>query len=314
LRHGLAERNSVISTVNRRQTGFARVDGAPGGARAMSNRAYRDKVCIVTGGASGLGREIGRQLAASGARVALADVDEAGLAEAVAEIARNGGEAKAAAVDVTDAESVRRLAEETASEFGRIDYLFNNAGVAVVGEIRDLSLEQWRLVIEVNLFGEINGVHYVYPIMIRQGFGHIVNIASGFGMAPGPLATPYVASKCAIFGLSQALAAEARAFGVAVSVACPGFIATPLVAGMKPVNADPKDVARRIKLEPTPVERAARLILARVARKRLIIVFPGYVHVLIFLHRFFPALFVRLGSREVERFRRFRKAPSGDRA
>ena len=83
----------------------------------MSNRAYQDKVCIVTGGASGLGREIGRQLAASGARVALADVDEAGLAEAVAEIARNGGEAKAAAVDVTDAESLfdarHRLVQST---------------------------------------------------------------------------------------------------------------------------------------------------------------------------------------------------------
>jgi NAD(P)-dependent dehydrogenase (short-subunit alcohol dehydrogenase family) len=140
-------------------------------------------------------------LAAAGGSVVLADIDTVRMDEAAAEIARTGGKAKAVRVDVTDPESVRTLVEGAATDFGRIDYLFNNAGAVVIGEIRDLSLAQWRRVLEVNLFGEIYGIHYAYPIMIRQGFGHIVNTSSGFGMAPGPLNTPYVASKFAIFGL-----------------------------------------------------------------------------------------------------------------
>ena len=280
------------------------------GAGAMASEVFSGKVCIVTGGASGLGREISKQLAASGASVVLADLDETGSAEAAAEIAQKGGKAKAVLVDVTNAESVRSLVQGAKAEFGRIDYLFNNAGIAVVGEIRDLNLEQWRRVIEVNLFGEIYGIHYAYPIMIRQGFGHIVNTASGFGMAPGPLNSPYVASKFAIFGISHALAAEGRAFGVDVSVICPGYIQTALIGGMKPVNADGKEMASQIRVKLVQVEQAVQIILAGVARKQMIIAFPGYVRTLAFLHRFLPSFFTRFSLKQVEQFRKIRKVPS----
>ena len=273
----------------------------------MSNKAFLDKICIVTGAASGIGLELARQLAASGACVVLGDVDAAGVAEAAAGILRTGGKAKAVAADVTDAAAVRGLVEGTAAEFGRIDYLFNNAGVAIIGEIRDLSLEQWRRVIEVNLFGEIHCIHYAYPIMIGQGFGHIVNIASGSGIAPGPLNTPYVASKFAIVGLSHALAAEARAFGVAVSVICPGYVDSPMMSEMQPVNAEAKDVNARIDFKRLSAERAAQIILARLPRKRVTIAFPFYVHAFAFLHRFAPGLFLRFSARQVDRFRRIRK-------
>jgi len=273
---------------------------------AMKDTAFSEKVCVVTGGASGLGKELGKQLAALGAFVVLADINEAGLGRAVAEISPSSGKAKPVRVDVTDAESMRSLVEGTAAAFGRIDYLFNNAGTAVVGEIRDLTLAQWRHVIEVNLFGEIHGIHYAYPIMRRQGFGHIVNMASGFGMAPGPLNSPYVASKFAIFGMSHALAAEARAFGISVSIVCPGYIDTAMIGELSPVNADGKAMKAQIPVKLVPVARAARIILAGVKRKQVVIAFPAYVHMLAFLHRFIPSLFARFSARQISQFRKIR--------
>src|ERR1700683_1307663 len=129
----------------------------------MRNATFSNKVCIITGGASGLGRELCKQLAASGASVVLADVDEAHVQAVGAEIVQAGGKARAIQVDVTDSGSVQALIEGTAAEFRRIDYLFNNAGIAIGGEIRDLSLDAWRRVIETNLFGTIHGIYFVYP-------------------------------------------------------------------------------------------------------------------------------------------------------
>ncbi len=274
----------------------------------MRNQIFSTKVCIVTGGASGLGRELAKQLAASGANVVLADINEAAAEEVAVDIARNGGSATAIHVDVTDAKSVQALVERTVAVFRRIDYLFNNAGDAIGGEIRDLSLEAWRRVIEINLFGVIHGVHFAYPIMIRQGAGHIVNTSSVFGMAPTPLNSPYVASKFAVFGISHALAAEARAFGVDVSVICPGYLKTAMIDHMNAVNADTKDVVAQIPVKLVPVQRAAQIVLAGVARKQAVIAFPPYVSILVFIHRFLPGLFMRLGLRQVERFRSIRHA------
>ena len=274
----------------------------------MRNQVFSNKICVVTGGASGLGREIGRQLAAARATVVLADIDDAGLAAAVASLAQGGGAVSAKRVDVTDADSVRDLVEGTATQFGRIDYLFNNAGIVVPGEIRDLGLEDWRRVIEINQFGVIHGIHHAYPLMIRQRSGHIVNVSSGFGMAPGPLNSPYVASKFAVFGISHALAAEARAFGIDVSVVCPGYIATELMDRLQPVNADTAAMKAQIPVKFVPVERAARMVLDGVARKKMVIAFPGYVRQLAFLHRFLPGLFARFSAKQVEQFRTIRRA------
>ena len=280
----------------------------------MSGAAFQDKVCILTGAASGLGLALARQLAAAGAQLVLADIDAESLAAAAAQIAASGGKAKPAPIpvptDVTDAEAMRRLIEDAAKEFGRIDYLFNNAGCAVIGEIRDLTLQHWRRVIEINLFGEIHGIHYAYPIMIRQGFGHIVNVASGFGMAPGPLNTPYVASKFGVFGLSHALAAEARDFGIAVSVVCPGYIDTPLVATAQPLNADAAALRAQIAVKLVPAEEAAKIILAGVLKRQRVIAFPGYVRLLAFLHRFLPGLFDLFSAKQIKDFRGIRKAPA----
>jgi NAD(P)-dependent dehydrogenase (short-subunit alcohol dehydrogenase family) len=273
----------------------------------MRNATFFNKVCIVTGGASGLGRELCKQLAASGASVVLADVDEAHVQAVGAEIVQTGGKARAIQVDVTDAGSVQALIEGTAAEFGRIDYLFNNAGIAIGGEIRDLSLDAWRRVIETNLFGIIHGIYFAYPFMIRQGSGHIVNTSSVFGMVPVPLNSPYVGSKFAVFGISHSLAAEARAFGIDVSVVCPGYIHTAMIDHLNSVDADTKDVVAQIPVKLVAPEKAAQIVLAGVARKRTVIAFPAYVDRLAFLHRSRPAQFMRLALKQVDQFRKIER-------
>jgi NAD(P)-dependent dehydrogenase (short-subunit alcohol dehydrogenase family) len=276
----------------------------------IAGGSFANKVCIVTGGASGLGKELCRQLATAGALVTLADIDETRAHAVADEIENVPGVVKVAAVDVTNSHSVQKLVDGVVAEFGRIDCMFNNAGITVWGEIRDFTLEHWRRAIEVNLIGIIHGVHYAYPIMIRQGFGHIVNTASGFGIVPSPLCGPYVTSKFAVFGLSNALRLEARGFGINVTVVCPGFVKTEMMLErMNPVNADAECVVGLIPVRMMDVQRAARLMLSGVARNKAIIVFPAYVRMFEYMFRYFPWLFNRIGSMQVSAFRRFRRTP-----
>lgn len=189
---------------------------------------------VVTGGGSGIGAALCRVLAARGATVVVADLDEgsarrtvdgiaAGANKTVAQPTREAGHA-AVRCDVTNADEVEKLAARA----GEVDLWINNAGIAIGGAAHELSLDDWKRVLDVNLTGVIHGIHAVYPRMIACGRGHIVNIASVAGLAPYPLALPYTTSKHAVVGMSLALRAEARAHGIRVSVACPGMIKTPI--------------------------------------------------------------------------------------
>jgi len=159
------------------------------------------RVAIVTGGASGIGRALGAALVARGDRVVLADV--AAAAEVADQLNAAGpGAATAAAVDVRDAAAVAHLVTETAEVHGQLDLMFNNAGIRMGGPVEELTVAHWRRAIEVNLLGVVHGVAAAYPLMLRQGHGHIVNTASLAGLVPMPGAAPYTASKAAVVGLS----------------------------------------------------------------------------------------------------------------
>ena len=134
---------------------------------------FADKVAVVTGGASGIGRAVCKELARRGAVVVVADLDEKGARAVASAITGTAGRALAVRTDVTKCEEVSALVNTAVREFGRLDYLFNNAGVGVGGEARDMELSHWKFVLDVNLWGVIHGVHAAYPVMIRQGFGHI---------------------------------------------------------------------------------------------------------------------------------------------
>jgi len=150
------------------------------------NKAYRDRVAIVTGAASGIGRALCDELARRGACVVPVDRDTRGLAETVASLeqADAGTRVLSAEVDVTDRDAVGGSVERVVAAKGRLDFLFNNAGIGVGGEARDYSYRDWKQVIDVNLYGVIHGVHAAYPVMVRQGFGHIVNVSSLAGLIP----------------------------------------------------------------------------------------------------------------------------------
>ena len=162
---------------------------------------FAGQVAIVTGGASGIGRALCEALAAEGARVVVVDRDAGGAAAVAEAIAKAGGVARAEVLDVADGDAVRCVVEDTAAREGRLDLLFNNAGIAIGGEVLDMTAEHWRRIVDVNLWGVVNGIRAAYPVMARQGSGHLVNTASGAGLIPNPLATAYGMTKHAEVGL-----------------------------------------------------------------------------------------------------------------
>ncbi|HUT52501.1 MAG TPA: SDR family NAD(P)-dependent oxidoreductase [bacterium] len=250
---------------------------------------FRDKVAIVTGAASGIGRALSAELARRGAVVVMADVNAGMLEEAVGSITAAGGRAHAALLDVTDAAGVKKLVDDTAASHGRLDYLFNNAGIGVMGDAHEFSIEDWRRVIDVNLYGVVHGVAAAYPLMVRQGFGHIVNTASMAGLVPATGEISYVASKYGIVGLSNALRLEAAPLSVRVSVVCPGIIDTPIFYTTKLINADREKVLGLRKWMMSP-EQCARVILRGVEKNRATIVVTAMAKAFWWLQRFSPWL------------------------
>jgi len=263
---------------------------------------FQDKVAIVTGGASGIGRAVGLALARRGGCVILADRNQVLLDRTVQVGARAGLEVRAAPLDVTDAEAVGRLVRETVDGHGRLDFMFNNAGIAVTGEVRDLAAEDWRRIIEVNLLGVVNGVLAAYPVMLNQGSGHIVNTASLAGLVPIPAEVPYTATKFGVVGLSHGLRIEAADLGVRVSVVCPGLIDTPIAHTSKVVHMD-RDKLLALAPKAMPVDRAARIILKGVEKNRATIVVGFMTWWMWMAQRLSPGLIAWIWRMQMRRFR-----------
>lgn len=259
---------------------------------------FANKVAIITGGASGIGRAVGEELVRHGSAVVLADINGDG---AVAAARAMGDRAASATVDVTDAGAVARLIDDVAARHGQLDYLFNNAGIAIMGDVKHMTLADWNRIVDINLRGVVNGVAAAYPLMIRQGFGHIINTASMAGLIPTPGATAYAATKHALVGLSTSLRGEAAGYGVKVSVVCPGFIDTPIKHATEFLNVDGETVLQDLPFRLHPVDLCARVILRGVARNRAIIVVTLPAHVFWRFYRFFPRLTLRLMQLVTER-------------
>jgi NAD(P)-dependent dehydrogenase (short-subunit alcohol dehydrogenase family) len=260
------------------------------------------RTAIVTGAASGIGRALAEALADTGVDVVLAD-RQADVAERIAADIRGRGRAAGAVeLDVRDAGRFREVVERTVARTGRLDFLFNNAGIGVGGEARDYDAADWDDVIDVNLRGVAHGILAAYPVMIRQGFGHIVNTASMAGLIAAPMQISYTATKHAVVGLSRAMRVEARRYGVKVSVLCPGAIRTPILRGgrygrFKP-GFDADLIAERFEqLRPMDPSLLARRVLRAVARDRAIIVEPRWWRIAWYLDRLAPRLFEALAAR-----------------
>ena len=264
---------------------------------------FEKLITIITGGASGIGRALGEELGRRGATVILGDINLAGARDAARGIAAAGGTACVACVDVRQAADVQALVDDAVKQHGRLDLMFNNAGIGVGGELHLLSLEHWRAAIEVNLMGVVHGVAAAYPLMVRQGAGHIVNIASLAGLIASPGLGPYATSKGGVVSLTGALRADGEALGVRASVVCPGFVDTAIYENAVGVKIDKKELLDKLGLPLMPAREAALAILRGVERNQGVIVFPWSARWLWRVTRFSPWLLRPFQRRMIRQLR-----------
>jgi NAD(P)-dependent dehydrogenase (short-subunit alcohol dehydrogenase family) len=244
------------------------------------------RVAVVTGAAGGIGRALAEAFVAAGSAVVVADLDQDGAVSAAAQLEAAGGDALAVAVDVADPVSVEALAEATVERFGRVDVLCNNAGVSTFNLIQDQTLDDWRWVVDVNLWGVVHGLHSFLPILRQQPTpSHIVNTSSMGGvMGAVPFIGPYAASKAAVIATSEALRVECQAYAphIGVSVLCPSSTesgvleserARPQVLGAEQRTADAE--AMRLAIKSTLDPAAGGSTAAEVADRTLAAIGAG---------------------------------------
>ena len=273
-------------------------------------RIFDGATAIVTGGASGIGRALAEELAKRGCEVVLADL-QIELAEKVAsEIGASGGKAKAVKIDVTDFSAMEQLVQETFKRTGRLDYIFNNAGIVIGGYVNHYGIEDWNKIVDVNLRGVINGIQAVYKIMMAQGFGHIINTASMAGLMPGPGNVAYTMTKHAVVGLSKSLRAEAAQMEVRVSVLCPGVVRTPILEGggkygKMLIDIPPEQIRRLLeKLKPISPNIFAKKVLNSVAKNKAIIIVPSWWKLFWWIDRLSPSLGIFLAQKRFQKMQK----------
>jgi NAD(P)-dependent dehydrogenase (short-subunit alcohol dehydrogenase family) len=253
-------------------------------------------VAMITGGASGIGRAFGENLARRGMTVVLVDRQLELAEEVAAGIGERGGHAVAAELDVRDRAAFKALAQRIAAEHGTIDYLFNNAGIAVGRTMAEFEHADWDDVLDVNVRGVVHGVQAVYPIMIAQGSGHIINTGSIAGLMSMAGEGSYTAAKHAVVGLSKSLHIEGRRHGVRVSALCPGVIDTPILRGGKfgriNITGLTQEKLDRLlsKFQPMSPDTFAEKALARIFKNELIVIVPSWWRALYFFDRVAPTL------------------------
>lgn len=273
-------------------------------------RIFKGATAAITGAASGIGRGLAEELAKRGCEVMLAD-RQIELAEEVAsKICASGRKAMAMKVDVTDFKAVEQLVQETIERTGRLDYIFNNAGIGIGGNVSHFAIEDWNQMMDVNLRGVINGVQAAHRVMIAQGFGHIVNTASLAGLTPSPGNVAYATTKYAVVGLSNSLRAEAAKLGVRVSVLCPGFVRTAILEGggkygKMLIDLSPEQHRQMLemieKFKPISPDIFAKKALNLVAKNKAIIVVPAWWKLVWWMNRLFPSAGIDLVGKSFQK-------------
>jgi len=224
-----------------------------------------------------------------------------------------GGSALAEAVDVARAESLQALVQRTVARHGRIDLMFNNAGVGWNGDFQEMATIHMDRIVGINLKGVLYGVSAVYPIMVKQRAGHIINTSSFFsGLIPIPGMSVYSATKHAVVGFSLSLRQEARMFGVKVSVVCPSFIRSNIDENSARIlRGSTEAAAPAMPSTSVDATKLARAILDGVSRNTAVIVRPSFIRLFWWLYRISPGIFFQLQYPVVmRRMRRIQKSPA----
>ncbi len=264
-------------------------------------RTFEGAVAVITGGASGIGAALAGELNRQGVHLVIADRQIEVARTLCEELSAQGPKAEAIDLDVRQYEIMKPMVDGVMERHGRLDYFFNNAGIGVGGEILHHRAEDWKYVIDVDLLGVAYGVHAAYSHMVEQGFGHIVNTASLAGLMPTPQMAAYCAAKHGVVGLSRTLRAEARDYGVRVSVLCPGVIRTPILLsgghfGRMRVEMDERlQVTLWNLLRPMDADLFAKKVLRKLKSNPETIIVPGWWRVFWWLNRLSPTFATYLG-------------------
>jgi 3-hydroxybutyrate dehydrogenase len=204
----------------------------------MKQMRLKDKVAVVTGGASGIGREIASAFARAGAKLAIADINAHGAHLVAEEINREGGRALAVAMDVISEVQVDAAMASVVEAFGRIDVLVCNAGIQIIAPLEQFAFADWKRLLAIHLDGAFLTTRAVLRQMYRQGCGSIIYMGSVHSKDASPLKAPYVTAKHGLIGLAKVVAKEGAKHGVRANVICPGFVRTPLVDKQIPEQAE----------------------------------------------------------------------------
>lgn len=232
-------------------------------------KSFTDKVAVITGAGSGIGRALAIDLANRGAVLALSDVNTAGVAETAALCEKAGAQARHYVLDVADKAAVHAHADEVVRDLGKVNLIFNNAGVALTANVEEMSWEDFEWIVNINFWGVMYGTKAFLPHLIASGDGHIVNISSVFGLFSAPSQSAYNATKFAVRGFTEALRQEMRIAGHPVGVSCvhPGGIKTNIAKNSRSAGQDVDQLAKIFdRVATTSPEAAARRILRGVRR------------------------------------------------
>lgn len=217
---------------------------------------------VITGAGSGLGRALALDLAERGASLVVSDIDSSTADETAALVRKQGTRAEVIPCDVTKRDAVFGLIEETERRLGGIDFLANNAGVAVGGPFDEISIEDWRWAVDINLWGVIYGCQAAVPKMKAQGHGYILNVASAAGLLSPPAMSAYNVTKAGVVSLSETLYAEYKGAGIRVTALCPTFFRTNIVSSGRGATTEKDDAQiirwmERSKVQAPDVAKAA---------------------------------------------------------
>lgn len=252
-------------------------------------RKLAGKRALVTGAASGIGRAIALELAQAGAHLLLLDIDEAGLANVVAETREWAVEVTARRCDLTQRDQLEAVVELALKRWRGVDILVNNAGVTYYGSTAQMSAEHWDRLLEINLRAPIRLTSLLLPSLLARPEAHVLNVCSALGLIGMPKVAAYCTSKFGLVGYSESLRAECGRLGLGVTALCPGFVATNLFRNAVSVTA-----GREVKSPPgwacTTPERVARAAVKAIRRDRRFVVVEPVARVMVAVKRFAPGL------------------------
>jgi NAD(P)-dependent dehydrogenase (short-subunit alcohol dehydrogenase family) len=239
----------------------------------MSKRTFADKRVVITGAGSGLGRALSLRFAREKWRIALADINVERADETLKQVKSAGGDGFVQHCDVANITDFEALADQVKKDWGGVDVVINNAGIAAAGTVHATSLADWEAVININLLGVVRGCHTFVPMLLAQHSGHVVNIASFAALASAPGMASYNVAKAGVFSLSESLRAEVYDEGVDVTVACPAFFRTNLLESFRgPDPAAKATVARIMDRATVTADDVANDIYEAVMNRRFLVI------------------------------------------